>query len=557
MPRRSRLTRCVAALAALATSLAIAPIIGPPAWAQTPDERGLCADTTPALSPGRYLRALSLHLTGAPPSGALLDEVAALPAEALAERGLDAVAEVAIDALLDDAAFPEAVVRRHRALLWPQAELVRLQLRTFRSEDGEPVHFRYLGINYRNRSGARIAFGPTCADRPAEYTEDGELVTWPHPLNAEVVQEGWIELEPHWAPGTTVRICGYDAQEAAVSPDGVDCATAEGSRHPDCGCGPALIRCAPDVTGIGRDYYWQSQGDPVGAALTASLERLVLEVIRADRPYLDVFTSTELWVNGPLSWYLRHMLPWTGDTSVDPARVPAIAFHQMDTWAPARLGPERAGVLTHPLFLKRFTRNRARGTHVLETLLCQPLSPPAGGLPPADPEAGVDPDLQRRDGCKYCHAPLEPAAAYFGRWAERGVGYLDPERYPLFNQACLDAAQGRGPNRPECVEYIGRTQVPKLVPLIGFLRQSVFLADHHLAHIDEGPAGQMRRATATGQLPRCVAQRTAEWLLGRQMDREGDRAWLDALARDLVHDGLSYRELVRAIVVDPRFRRVQ
>ena len=361
--------------ALLASSIALAQS-GPDA---DPGDALRCAPETTDVEPVRYLRALSLHLTGAPPSAALLDAVAALPPDELAERGLDAVAEVAIDALLDDAAFPEAVVRRHRALLWPQAELVRLHLRSFRSEDGEPVHFRYLGIDYRNRSGGRIAFGPTCADRPAEYTEAGELVTWPHPLNAEVVQEGWIEVEPHWAPGTMVRICAYDAQEAAFSPDGVDCATAEGSRHPDCGCGPGLIRCAPDVTGIGRDYYWESQGDPVGAALTASLERLVLEVIRADRPYLDVFTSTELWVNGPLSWYLRHMLPWAGDTSVDPARVPEIAFHEMDTWAPARMGPERAGVLTHPLFLQRFTRNRARGTHVLEMLLWQPWSPPAGG----------------------------------------------------------------------------------------------------------------------------------------------------------------------------------
>lgn len=517
-----------------------------PARGQAP----ICADAEPTLSPGRYLRALSLHLTGAPPA------VEALTAAREADD-LDDVAAAVLPQMLATDAFAQAVVRRHRALLWPQAELVRLDLRSFRSADGEPVHFRYLGIEYRNPTGERIAFAPTCADRPAEFDDEGRIVTAPHPQGEGAIQEGWVEVEPHWAPGTTVRICAFDAQDRPSSSDGVDCATAAGKRHPECGCGPNLIRCAPDVTGIGRDYFWRSQGDPVGAALTASLERHIFEVIADDRPYLDLFTDAVIWVNGPLSWYLRHHLRWLDDTTIDPARVPEIPFAERETWRPARLGAERAGVLTHPLFLKRFTRNRARGTHVLEMLLCQPLSPPASGLPPADPAAALDPDLQRRDGCKYCHAILEPAAAYFGRWSERGVAYLDPDRYPLFSQACFDAAQGRGPGRPECLQYIGRTQVPKLVPLIGYLQQSVFLSDRHLVHIDEGPAAQMRVATASGQLPRCVAQRTAEWLLGRTLDLDGDAEWLDALARDLVHDGLSYRGLVWSIVTDDRFRRAR
>ncbi len=59
-----------------------------------------------------------------------------------------------------------------------------------------------------------------------------------------------------------------------------------------------------------------------------------------------------------------------------------------------------------------------------------------------------------------------------------------------------------------------------------------------------------------GRLPQCVARRTAEWLLGRELRTEED-PWLDDLTVGFTTSEFRYSELVREIVTSERYRRVQ
>ena len=83
------------------------------------------------------------------------------------------------------------------------------------------------------------------------------------------------------------------------------------------------------------------------------------------------------------------------------------------------------------------------------------------------------------------------------------------------------------------------------------------LREVDLENVDQGPRALAIRGVATGQLDRCVATRTAEWLLGREVDVEREAEWIAALALDFAAAEYSYRELVRAIVLSESYRRVR
>ena len=63
------------------------------------------------------------------------------------------------------------------------------------------------------------------------------------------------------------------------------------------------------------------------------------------------------------------------------------------------------------------------------------------------------------------------------------------------------------------------------------------------------------------RLPRCVAQRTAEWLLGKEMSDSRatarDRAWIDSLGVRFARSGYDYSHLIKDIITDERYRRVR
>ena len=114
------------------------------------------------------------------------------------------------------------------------------------------------------------------------------------------------------------------------------------------------------------------------------------------------------------------------------------------------------------------------------------------------------------------------------------------------------------PCTPECRSYyLTRALSPQERPYLGMLNGMVFRREEHMHNLDLGPKLLVRTMVANNLLPQCTARRTAEWLLGREMNQEGDDKWLDALAWQFVQDGFSYRQLVKSIITSERYRRVR
>jgi len=509
-------------------------------WADEsrPNDALICQNDPVKLMPDRYLRALSLDLRGHPPTMAEIESLDGMAAD-------EPMPEPLIDAWLNEPSFVTQVIRKHRSFFWNNISNVDLVNPT--NDLGISA-----GIYWGPRRSRTYRTGTTdqirCLNEPAQFDAEGRPI-------AEVGEdgfrrEGWVEVAPYWAPDTRVRVCAYDAQERLYADDGTDCSRfVQLGGHRGCGCGPNLRWCAPAA--VERE---------IRSSLARSLEKVIEMVISGDRSYLDMFQSRAGFINGPIVHWLRYL----GDSSrvsmtptpIDLERTTGITYPDK-ALQQIRLNESHAGVLTAPVFLLRFQTNRARASRFYEAFLCSPFVPPDGGLPAAFEESALNPDLQIRAGCKYCHSSLEPAAAHWGRWAESGIGFLSPEEYPASHPQCLDCAMGRGGCTQFCRNnYLTRSFSDVDRPYLGMLNAYAYRRDRHMHHVEEGPKLLARKAVASNAFPLCVARKTAEWLTGRTTSPK-DNGWLGQLARDFVASGFRYKTLVKAIVTSPQYRRVR
>ena len=493
-------------------------------------DEAYCPPEAEELSPTEYVRALSLDLLGVVPT---LEQL-----ESVATDG--DVPEAMIDEMLASDSFADRVVRHHRALIWNNVSDVRYvnQATNFNVDSG--IYWRQdIAQVYR---GDRVR----CLDEPASFDGD-EILTTEIGVSR---REGWVEVRPYWAMDTTIRVCAFDAQIEAASPSGTPCDALDGHGARECGCGPNLIYCR----GGGSNNL-------VDAAFNEEVERRIHDVIARDHSYLELFTGTTMWVNGPLTHFLRYRSGFPDNSTIAPLPyerdiLPDLEWTDTDTWVEIDGGDHQAGLLTSPAFLLRFPTNRARASRFYDAFLCDPFTAPEGSLPA---QVGrLEPDLQLRDGCNYCHGELEPAAAHWGRWSQQGSGYLDPDGFPAMRPDCQQCAlEGRFCGA-ECDRYyVMDARSTEEIPYLGWLRSYVFLRETNEGNIDQGPRALALRGAATGQLDRCVATRTAEWLLGRGVDAEVEYEWIETLADEFADSGYQYRDLVRAIVQSESYRRVR
>jgi hypothetical protein len=304
------------------------------------------------------------------------------------------------------------------------------------------------------------------------------------------------------------------------------------------------------------DYSTTQQG------FAKDVELRIAKILRDDLPYTEMFTSRRAYVNGPMVHFYRHQSEMPGNATAEPVPLekdflPDIAFTETERFEEIELPDQHAGVLTSPAYLLRFQTNRARAAHFYDSFLCQPLQPPPGGLPISDPDKRPEPDLQKRDGCKYCHALLEPTGAYWGRWTERGAGFLDPETYPTTRTDCeICARNGYGCSRDCSLYYVTRAFTSEEDRFLGSLNAYLFRREDHMQHIDAGPKLLVLSAIVDDRFPTCVARRAAERLFGRAVEPD-EEAWLTGIAHRFVSGGYHYRELVKSIVTSPSYRRVR
>lgn len=480
----------------------------------------------------QYIRSLSLDLRGVAPD--VSDY----------ERSPEAL----VDEWLDTEAFAEQVVRHHKTLLWPNVSDIRLLSNRQRLKDEDGLWYRYLvAPHYRG--------GPIhCGDWEAEVDEDGELVLRTN--DDGTVQEGWVWVEPYWDPENPIKMCAFGAQEERVSPWGTECDTYDSRYDPYCGCGPNLAWCdTPDLGHNGGN-----PNPPVASAIARDAELRVKGVIQQRESYLELLTGRTAYVNGPLVHFYKYQTRVPAhvrfnELPVDPELLPDIPFTDEDTWVPIELGPEQSGILTSPLFLMKFQTRRGRVNRFFNAFLCQPFQPPAGGLTNLDASVQTL-DLTAREGCRYCHAILEPAGAHWARWSEYGAGYLDPSDWAPYEEECAWCAASGESCSPICERYyVVDPASSEEDPYVGWMSSYKFLEDRYHVNADLGPSNLVTQGVVDGRLPTCVATKTAEWLLGREV-RDSEELWVDELAADFSAGGFRYDQLVRDIVLSDTYRLV-
>ena len=498
----------------------------------------VCRPIAPELTPHERLRALSFDLRGIPPTMeeySTVTELGAVPANLVGEW------------LYTDA-FKAQIIRLHRSMFWNELNNLRLGHNRMRLSKASGIWWRrdqartYRGGADRHR----------CLNQPATYTSDGELefAYFVDEFGQEVRQEGYVELSPYWAPNDVVKVCALDAQDVLIGDEGTDCATRANWSDSSCGCGPEMRWCLPDAASA-----------KVLSGFEDDLDRRVAWMLDSNKSYDAMLTEAPAFINGPISHYLRHQAQFGGSLQLAPMpfpmlQIPVIDYSASNTWIGIELTSSHSGALSSPAFLLRFQTNRARASKFSTEFLCDPYVAPSGGLPPTTDEEAMEPDLQKRAGCKYCHARLEPTASYWGRFPESGAGLLSKEDYPAFSPECEACALKTGPCPSLCSKYVTKAEVDSEEAYFGWLKQSLFIKPNALGFIDQGPAALVKRSIVDQKLPMCVTRKMASWLFGRGL-HPSESAWLDEVAQNFAVSGLNLRELIRTLATSPMYGAVR
>ncbi|MCA9581680.1 MAG: hypothetical protein KC416_07780 [Myxococcales bacterium] len=495
------------------------------------------------------LRQLSLDLRGRVPT---YEEY-----EALIDQ--EEITEAQIVAMFQGEEFRDQLRDYHRGLLWPSLDK-DLQNSLFVSQR---IVDKYVGGDIYWSFGAsahyRNVFPLRCANiEQTEFDEDGR----PVPIfegdeipakacpDGDCVQEGWVWVTPWWAPDTQIKVCAFDAQEHAVGQNG-SCDNFT-SRDPGCGCGPNLERCV-DL----------QRADEVAESLEEEPLRTFEDVIVSRRPYLDAFTTNDVFINRDTVRYYKyqsHTNTNTGRNIAMSKPLPELPWSEpRDKWVRYERDGVHSGVLTSLAFLVRFGAHRGRVNKLYTTFLCRPF-PPAGVPENGDP-CSQNPDLSERCGCSSCHSTIEPATVHFGRWETQDTfGYLDPEKYPVFSPVCA-VCLGSFFCPSECREYYvsqaSTTDETLLEDWAGHLSVAAFRSEDELAALDRGPAGILTDPNNLVSFEYCTVETLAQRLWNRPLT-EGERdRWLPDMASRFSEEGQDYLWLLQALLQDERYRKIE
>ena len=480
----------------------------------------------------RLLRTTSLDLRGIVPD---LEDY-----ESASDGG---VPESVLDNWLASPEFTQQVVRHHQSLFWNNVEPVDIVDADSRLRDEDDIWY----IDDNPSLVRRGINDGHCGDFPTVFDAYDRPVALVQPDGS--LQEGWVWVNPYWDPETPIRVCAFDAAEREFTQSGTDCKSRDAEFDPECGCGPELRWCR--INGLEED---------INLGFGSDIDRRVARLLDEDRSYLDLFQDDVGFVNGPMVHFYRHLTGKSDDVDfapgqVDLARLPDLDFLDADTYVEVDLGAQHSGVLTSPAWLMRFQTNRGRANRFYNSFLCQPFQPPDGGLTALD-DPNPSLDLTKRDGCAYCHALLEPAAAHWGRWPEAGAGHLGALDYPAFDADCEACAMWNTSCSERCDDhYLVDPIATEEFEYLGWLLSYEFLEDRYWPNVEEGPELLVAETVTDGRLPECVATRAAEWLLGREME-DADRPWIEDLSDHFVASDFRYRELVKEIVTSDNYRRV-
>ncbi|MBT6434979.1 MAG: DUF1585 domain-containing protein [Deltaproteobacteria bacterium] len=486
----------------------------------------------------QHLRRLSIDLKGTLPNLNQLEEVI----------NATMVPDSLVDDLLNSDAFIQEMRNYHLQLLWTNILSQRFTpgvwiLRKGNAADGTDAYWlRANGRSSRYRGGQI-----PCKDEPAEFDTEGNILTTPYPGDPTMQQEGYVEVEPWWAPGTTVKVCAFDAQ---TNLEGAN----PSNNNPD-----RVANCSSQVVetcGCGENLQWCHANNPatdkiLAISMAEQMLRYIDNIIRNDRPYTDILLGTDAEINGPISHWLQHQTQNGGNIFITSSEqnhdVLTIPANEIYNWQTINRYERHAGVLTMPGFLLKYQTDRSRANRFHNAFLCQSFQAPEGGIPTAEDSCNDEPDLQERCGCKYCHAMLEPDAAHWGRWAEAGMMAMNEDKFPVFDQNC---AEGR--NNAICrLFYLQPNEAgdvdSKLQDYIGTLYPYVFTDTESQDNITQGPRKLAQKAIDRGDFAECTVKKLWNYFMKRPpLDSEADL--MSALANDFAGDNYNFRNLVKRII---------
>jgi hypothetical protein len=298
----------------------------------------------------------------------------------------------------------------------------------------------------------------------------------------------------------------------------------------------------------------------VREALNDEPLEIVKSVIGRDEDYYGAYTTRRSFITGALAYMYRNQSTRIVGFSISPpaseAMLPQVPYED-DTWREYVRGPEHAGVLTTAAFLGRFPTWRSRINKFRSSLLCRPFEPPAGSLPPPEDACNREPNLAHRCGCQHCHASIEPLGAYWGRWAERAAVYLNPTTFPTFDPNCAQCANTGAFCTARCrASYVTSTLDADGARYAGTLFGALYRQPEEMNRLEQGPAALVAGALSTGEMQSCTVQTLWRRLVGRPLNDQEVREVLPGLLQQFESSRHNYRQLVRAIVTAPAYRRI-
>lgn len=534
-------------MATLTLGLALAPA---PAGAASPDQ---CAPTV-EMDPLQLLRQTSLDVRGHVPTYEEYEWVRGAEDSQAAAEGL--IAE-----MLESEDYFSTIREYHQALLWGTLDATILQnlyaAQRSLTPNGQSnwrlpnMRRRYRGDNIDCLNELQTQFDAQGRPLPIETYAD------PVCTGGTCRREGYVMVSPYWAPDTEVKVCAYDAQEAATGLNGADCSVYH-TNDQLCGCGPDLTFCGPnqvsEVNQLVRDSLAQEPA------------RIFQAVVQEGRSYLEAFTTDTTYMNGPVAHYYRHntgtnTITLGGAVAYDPAitDVPDLPYDDVDTWVPVAREGAHAGAFTTMSYLVRFASNRARANRFFTAFYCDPFVPQQDGLPPE--EADPSPNLRERAGCSDCHQQLEPAAAHWARWRTGGTyGLFTPEEVD-FMEPRQDCICGDG--LPNCSAFCSTYYVTannssdeEFGLYAGLPQAASWLSEQDITNVEKGPVGLIDTDVERDQIAQCAVRNLGEHLLGRELEAD-DLPWLQEHVDAFEGSGYDYTALVRRLVADERYRTIR
>jgi len=487
----------------------------------------------------QYLRRLSLDLKGQLPS---YDEL-----WAVIQKG-KVTDQMIVNMLKSDEMLRE-IEAYHTRLLWLNLDNRRLAPGSW-SVGGNgttiPFHLTLQGRKRRYRGGNVV-----CLNEPATYNADGSIAykekkyTLSNGRTETIRQEGYVMVKPYWAPTKEYKVCAFDAQTTAYTKTTTPLHCSKVSYRQECGCGPNM--------------RWCQRGTTTQRLITRSMTQQVLRyartIVKENRPYSDLILGRDIEVNGPLSHWYRYQTETGGGflfaTKEQNFNIPTVPFLEQNTWVKVKeRGYLHSGVLTLPGFLLKFESNRSRANRFYHAFLCQHFQAPAGGLPAADSECHNEPNLTKRCGCNFCHKAVEPAAAYWGRWAEAGISPLNPKQFPERLAKCETP---QGARSLECRRlYFTRPNHPEEAKYKGMLNAYVFADEHMKNNIALGPRGIAHKAVSLGKFADCTTKKIWGWLVGPVIPQQ--EAKLKQMAQQFRKDKHNLLNLIKTIVTSNEYR---